>query len=256
MPPDHLAELRRLAGKLPAIPYDLTDKNKDLIRQLEPEDSRTRLYYLPETLFAEVSRDLDDRRFVEAQVALAVDIELIAPLRPQNLIGLKWRRHFSEPDGPRGRVVLHIPAEETKSGRRELSFEIPADVARRIRWYRRHILPRLGADPNGDLFVVHGGRRKDQRTLSQQVIKKIEERVGVRMTVHQFRHLAAVFYLEDHPEDFETVRMLLGHNWSKTTLVYAGQSGPRASRAFGSFVVEKRNALKLKRRRSRRRRKL
>ena len=81
----------------------------------------------------------------------------------------------------------------------------------------------------------------------------IEQRVGVRMTVHQFRHIAAVFYLEDHPEDFETVRALLGHGWSKTTLVYAGQSSRRASRAYGNFVVEQREALKLKGRRSRRR---
>lgn len=253
--PDHLAELKRLAGKLPSVPFDLTDKNKALLRRLEADDVRARLYYLPEHLFGEVTRDLDDRplRFVDAQVALAVDIVLVAPLRPQNLTTLNWRRHFSEPDGARGRLVLHIPAEETKTRKRELVFEIPSDVARRIRWYRQQILPRLGADPNGALFVVHGGKPKNQSTLSQQITKVIEAQVGIFMSVHQFRHVAAVFYLEDHPEDFETVRALLGHGWSKTTLVYAGQSSRRASRAFGSFVVQQREALKLKRRRSRRR---
>lgn len=75
----------------------------------------------------------------------------------------------------------------------------------------------------------------------------IEREVGLHVTPHQFRHIAAVFYLERHPEDFETVRALLGHEWSKTTLIYAGSSSRRASRAYGSFVLEQREALKWKR---------
>jgi integrase len=250
----HLTELRRIAAKLPAVPLDLTDKNKALIADLDSEHLRAALYRLPEELLAEVSRGLDGPRFpfVLAQVAIAVDILLVAPLRPQNLCCLNWQRHFAEPNGPRGKLLLHIPAAETKSSKRELIFELPPDVAQRLRWYRKHVLPWLRADPNGDLFVLQGGKPKAQATLSQQVSETIAARVGLNMTTHQFRHVAAVSYLDRHPEDFETVRELLGHAWSKTTRIYAGSGSKRTSRAFGEFVTEKRNELRLRGKRPRR----
>ena len=252
--PDRLAELKRLASKLPAVPLDLTDKNKALIADLDSERLRAALYRLPEELLAEVSHKLDGPHFpfVMAQVGIAVDILLVAPLRPQNLCRLNWRRHFAEPNGPRGRLLLHIPAAETKTKKRELIFELPPDVTRRLRWYRKHVLPWLGADPNGDLFVLQGGKLKAQATLSQQVSETLAARVGLNMTIHQHRHVAAVSYLDQHPEDFETVRELLGHAWSKTTRVYAGNGSKRASRAFGDFVTSQRDKLRFQGQRPRR----
>jgi hypothetical protein len=164
--PEDVAELKRLLGKLSPVPLDLTEKNKVLIAELESERTRARLYQLPEELLGEASRKLDGSRlpFVAAQVAVAVDVLLVAPLRPQNLARLNWRKHFTEPNGPWGALLLHIPAQETKTKKRDLIFELPPDVAKRLRWYRKNLLPRLGADPNGDLFVVQGGQRKAQET--------------------------------------------------------------------------------------------
>jgi hypothetical protein len=63
----------------------------------------------------------------------ASHILLAIPLRAQTLFSLHWRSHFAEPGGPKGRLILHIPSEETNAKRRELAAEIPADVARRLR---------------------------------------------------------------------------------------------------------------------------
>jgi hypothetical protein len=41
---------KRLASKLPGIPFDLTAKNKSLLRQLESDRLRASLYFLPEQL--------------------------------------------------------------------------------------------------------------------------------------------------------------------------------------------------------------
>lgn len=248
-----IAQLKAITAKLPSIPFDLTDKNKALLRRFTSEHDRAALLYLPQQLLNEVKANLDDPRlqFVKAQVGIAVDILLVAPLRPQNLSRLNWRRHFSEPNGPNGSLTLHIPAAETKTGKRELVFEIPDDVARRLRWYRRTVLPRLGADPDGDLFAGRSGRIKSQETMTQQIVELIEQRLGIHMTVHQFRHLAALLYLESRPEDFETVRCLLGHAFTKTTQIYAGASSLRASQAYGEFIIGKRQSLKLKRPRRR-----
>ena len=246
---EHVAELKKIAAKLPSVPFDLTDKNRALLRHFESERNRAALLYLPERLLSEAKADLDGPRlpFVKAQIGIAVDIQLVAPLRPQNLIRLKWQQHVHEPDGSTGRLKLHIPAGETKTGKRELIYELPTDVANRLRWYRRKILPRLGADLDGYLFVTSNGKRKSQETLCDQVVAALKDRLGVHMTPHQFRHLAATLYLDANPSDFETVRALLGHAFSKTTLIYAGASGQRASRIYGAFLQEIREELRLKR---------
>jgi integrase len=244
-----VAELKRLAGNLPALPNDLTEKNKTLLRELESERVRAKLLFLPEHLMAEVAKDLENGRvqFVAAQVAISIDIVLAVLLRPQNLSSLHWESNFSEPNGPRGQLVLHIAARHTKTKKQDIITEVPDEVARRLRWYRRHILPRLGADVNGPLFVTKSGSRKSQATLTKQIIDALAQHIGIHMTPHQFRHFGATSYLERHPEDFETARALLGHAWSKTTRIYAGSSSRRASRAYNQHLLAQREALKLMR---------
>ena len=84
---EQIAALKRVAAKLPAVPLDLTAKNKALLRQLESERMRAKLVFLPDELLRQVAHDLEAGRlrFVEAQVAIAVDILLAVPLRAQNL---------------------------------------------------------------------------------------------------------------------------------------------------------------------------
>jgi integrase len=65
------------------------------------------------------------------------------------------------------------------------------------------------------------------------------------MTPHQFRHFAATAYLEEHPEDFETVRSHLGHAWAKTTRIYAGNSTRRSGRKYGDFLMGTRERLRI-----------
>jgi integrase len=252
---EEIAELKRLAGNLPPVPFDLTAKNKTLLRQLESERVRAKLYFLPEQLMGEVAKDLERGRvrFVEAQVAIAIDILLALPLRPQNLSSLSWQQNFSEPNGPRGQLLLHIAARDTKTKREDIVSEVPDEVARRLRWYRRHVLPRLGADVNGHLFVTEKGIRKGQASLSKQITDAGLRHIGIHMTPHQFRHFGATSYLEQHPEDFETARAILGHAWSKTTRIYAGSSSRRASRAYNQYLLKQRDALKLLRPRRKRR---
>jgi hypothetical protein len=89
-PEPRIKELKAIAAKLPAVPFDLTEKNKELLRRLEPDATRARLLFMPDELQRRAVVALRQGRvsFVEAQVAVAVDILLIAPLRPQNLIAL------------------------------------------------------------------------------------------------------------------------------------------------------------------------
>jgi integrase len=219
------------------------------LQQLESDRVRAKLLFLPEQLMGEVAKGLESGRvrFVDAQVAIAIDILLAVQLRPQNLSALHWQDNFSEPNGPRGQLILHIAARHTKTKRQDIIAEVPDEVARRLRWYRRHILPRLGADVNGYLFVTESGSRKGQATITKQITDALARHIGIHMTPHQFRHFCATSYLEQHPEDFETAREMLGHAWTKTTRIYAGSSGRRASRAYNQHLLAQREALKLMR---------
>jgi hypothetical protein len=139
-----LAQLKQIAANLPPVPFKLTAKNKALLRQFESRDLWAKLLFLPEALVAQVKDDLEKGRLpiVAAQVAIAIDLQLALALRPHNLSALNWERHFHEPDGPRGRLLLHIPAVEMKSRRDDFDVEVPEDVAERLRWYRRPAAPR------------------------------------------------------------------------------------------------------------------
>ena len=235
---DEVERLKRIAAKLPSIPNELTAKNKALLREFESDSLRAKLIYLPEQLMAVVTKRLETGRvdLVKAQVAIAIDFVLAIPLRPQNLSRLNWQRHFLEPDGPKGRMLVHIPEAEMKS-KGDYDAELAKHVAHRLRWYRRHILVRLTADPDGDLFVNRRGERKSQETLTEQIIEVIEQHLGIHMTPHQFRHLAGSSYLDENPADTETVRQLLGHASIKTTQIYVGNGSRRASRAYNDVRV-------------------
>ena len=157
-------------------------------------------------------------------------------MRCQNLITLNGRRHIRElPDGS---IRLLIPKGETKTKRFDLVFDLDAETSKMLRWVRKDFLPAIDADPEGDLFAMPGGTRRGQGSFCEAVKSAIKAHIGIEMTVHQFRHAAAKLYLDTHPEDFETIRQLLGHSFGKTTLLYAGLSSERASRSYGESRLE------------------
>jgi integrase len=62
--------------------------------------------------------------------------------------------------------------------------------------------------------------------------------LGVKLTPHQFRHLAAKIALDANPGAYELVRQLLGHKILKTTTnFYAGIDTRRAGRAHADLIM-------------------
>jgi hypothetical protein len=118
---ERLKELKGIASKLPAIPNDLTEKNKELIRQLECEQTRARLFFMPDKLIkkAEAALARGLLPFVDAQVAIAIEIQLNAPPPPLQSrftrLAPKLRR-AERPEGPAS--CSNIPKAETKSKKR------------------------------------------------------------------------------------------------------------------------------------------
>jgi integrase len=205
----HLAELKRLSGKMPMLPKGLTPKNKRSIAQFDDPEVIRRLLDLPAQLWTEVRRDPKPnfRTLARAQAALAIAMLTYMPVRSHNLHELMFGRHLFLHDGARATSSLEIPADEVKNKTTALSFDIPPKLAK------------INAD----------GSPKSQAMVAILIKTYLSKRAGIVMTPHQFRHLGAKIMLDDQPGAHELVRQFLGHkNLKTTTDFYAGLNTRRA----------------------------
>ena len=235
-----IAVLKKKTKRYRHSPVGLTQKNKTLLRQFDDETLGAKLFRLPDQLMRE-GRELMTRDLAKAarqfQAGLAIGILLNAPMRSQNLFALDLGCHIKFDRG-KAKARILIPAAETKSKRMDLFFELSEHLSEALLWYQSDMLPALEANSHGRVFVQPGGDARRQANLANLIKSAVRKELGIHMTPHQFRHLAAKLYLDAHPEDFETVRGVLGHSFTKTTLTYAGLGTERSSRVYGKFIVD------------------
>lgn len=227
-----LAELTRLAGKVPMPMSRFTDKNKRFLRQFDDPAMLRRLYAFRSRLWDEVKRDTEPnlRTLVKAQAALAVAILCYMPIRLQNLAALTFDVHLFMREGPRATSSLELSAGEVKN-RTELAFDIPSDVAKMLIEYRNRIAPKVIGTRPVRLFVKADGSPKNQWSVAWLIRTYLKRRAGIVLSSHQFRHLGAKVVLDAEPGSFETVRQFLGHKSLTTTVgAYAGIDSRRAAR--------------------------
>ena len=235
-----LAELKRLASKVPAPSSGLTTKNKTTLRQFDDPDNLRRLLEFPDRLWAQVKRDTKPsfRTLLKAQAALAVGILLYMPIRPQNLCTLKFDEHIFLHEGPGAISSFELPATEVKN-RTEIAFDIPPRLAKMLIEYRNHIAPKVIGRRPDRLFVKVDGSPKNQEAVSWLIRTYLRKEVGLRLSPHQFRHLGAKVVLDAEPGAFETVRQLLAHKSLQTTVSsYTGISSRRAARHHQHLIEQ------------------
>jgi integrase len=239
---EHLDTLKSLCAKVDPGIKGLTPKNRDRLRQF---DDPKNVYLLLDFPTREVERALaaDQGRRLDAvrvQVALAVALLLMMPVRASNLVGLHLDRHIQRTRaGNKGIVHIVIPGHEVKNGR-DLEYELPGDTVRLLDLYLRDFRPRLIDGENPWLFP---GRKADEHkavmTLGEQIKASVFNATGLRVNLHLFRHIAAKLYLDCMPGGYEVVRRLLGHCSSETTIrFYAGMEGKSASRHYDNVILQ------------------
>ena len=235
-----LAELTRLAGKVPMPMSGLTDKNKRRLRQFDDPVVLQRLFSFPSRLWAEVKRDAKPnvKTLVKAQAALAVAILSYMPIRLQNLATLTFDVDLFLREGPRATSSLELSAGKVKN-RTELAFDIPPEIVKMLIEYRNRIAPKVIGHRPDRLFVKADGSSKNQWSTAWLIRTYLKKRAGIELSSHQFRHLSAKVLLDAQPGNFETVRQLLGHKTLSTTVgAYAGIDSRRAGRHHQRLVEE------------------
>lgn len=218
----------------------LTEKNLTFLQKVLTPGVWGRVVKLPFAMMevARRQRHRPNRAAVIAQLAVAIAIEAVAPVRLENLTSIRLGVNLTKPDGPNSNYWLHFTPEDTKNNVR-LQFVFKEYLTRLIDEYVQDFWPTLLRGRKED-YLFPGLRKgaKGKVSFSGQISARIYKATGLQMTVHQFRHAAGAIILKNRPGEFELVRQILGHRRLATTMrCYVGLETIQASEIFSSMVV-------------------
>src|SRR5215207_6993717 len=194
---------------------------------------------LPDLLMRE-ARDLREKAPIKAallaQRAVAIGILTIAPVRLGNLARIKLEENLIRPAGPLSPYWLVFPNYDVKN-RVRLEFDLKERLTKLIEEYVHEHRPALLRGSNEAwLFPGENGRHKTLTTLGEQITNAVLDRVGIRVTPHQYRHAAGAIIIRT-TKDYELARRVLGHkNLRTTTKFYLGLESLHATERFGDIV--------------------
>jgi hypothetical protein len=217
----------------------LTEKNLAVIRQVMTASVWTEVLRVPARLMQE-ARDLKEQAPVKAalraQIAVAIGILTVAPIRLGNLARIRLEDNLIRPSGPLSPYWLVFPNYDVKN-RVRLEFDLKERLTQLIEEYvheHRPVLMRGFDEPW--LFPGENGRHKTLGTLGDQITDAVWDRVGIRVTAHQYRHAAAAIIIKT-TQDYELARRVLGHkNLATTTKFYLGLDTIHATERFGDII--------------------
>ena len=246
---DEVDALRNICRRVLVKQRGLSPKNRDRLRPFTDPATRDRLLLLPQQLMREASRakDPDRRDAMAAQMAVALEIGQMAPLRAANLVSLEiGRTLIFVGKGRQEYAVIAVPEAEVKN-EIALEYPLPPESTALIKRYITTFLPKLGPPGGRHLFPSPHGGAKRPTTLGNQIAAVVREATGHRIHLHLLRHFAAMIYLQAYPGAYEAVRRILGHATASAALnAYVGLETAAAARQFDEVVLRHRQLASLR----------
>ena len=218
----------------------LSEKNTAALKQFDDPKTVVRFLNYPDDLFEAAEKASGQKACLLAQTAAATLILIFAPMRLKNLRELRIDQNLNWIDG---RLHIHIPAEEVKNDE-ELNFLLPLGPSDRVREYIDSYRSVFRPEANSYLFPGSNGRPKDDSALRRQITLTLFKYTGIRLTPHQFRHVAAKLLLDARPGYYEVVRKLLGHKSLSTAYDhYTGTETQAAIDLYDQVILERKRGL-------------
>jgi integrase len=216
----------------------LTEKNRHLLRQFDDPDNVNALLDLPQKLMGIAERRRNPRAVaLLVQLAVAIEILTIAPIRLSNLCGLDLEQNLVRPRRRSKELHIILPAEQVKN-REALEYPLPPPSVEMIERFVKEFRPRLASPNCTALFPGQSDGAKKPVTLGLQISQTIRSQIGLVMTPHSFRHVTAKIYLDANPGGYEVVRRVLGHrSIDTTTAFYTGLETAAAVRHFDRTLL-------------------
>lgn len=243
--PAELAAMQALRRKATPDQCGMTEKNQTALHQFDSERNKRLLVNLPSKVRKKLAKKKtltqDDAR--DCQVALALAILLCLPIRRKNLCQLDLERHFVwHEDHGKARIFIDIPAAEVKN-KEPIAFELNAPAIKLLDFYLDRCRPLLAKHPSSWLFPgANPGAHKAPRNVSDGLKRLVYQSTGLRVTIHQIRHIVGKIVLDNDPSQIEIVRRLHGHlSLDTTTRTYTGLDARVASRVLDDTLAGLRN---------------
>jgi integrase len=235
----HLRQLDKFCKNLAPKVRGMTDKNRGRLRQFNDPKKIARLTNLPARLLRDAEADADQSTATQVLYAMAIELLIVCPMRIKNLTALEVERHLLRARiGAKTALHLVIPGHETKTGE-PIERELPEDTVERLERYLEVYRPKLTDSPSIMLFPGQGGGERNPSGFGAGISKVILRETGIAMNPHLFRHAAAKFHLDRHPEDVETVRLILGHKSLETTMrFYAEMQNQSAFNRYDAVIAK------------------
>ncbi|HSP62822.1 MAG TPA: hypothetical protein VLQ90_07570, partial [Pyrinomonadaceae bacterium] len=177
----------------------MTPKNLALIRCVLTDAVWSRVTNLPDQLMRQARLEQQHapvRAAVLAQIAVAVAILTVAPVRLGNLSSIRLGKNLIKPGGPQSNYFLSFDKHEVKN-RVPLQFKLDAIITNIINEYVHDFRPALVRGSNADwLFPGEAGEHKEKISFSTQIVERVQKSTGIRLSVHQYRHAAGALILK------------------------------------------------------------
>jgi site-specific recombinase XerD len=223
----------------------MTKKNKDRLLPFQDPKKVRDFLLLPLALYQRAIGKTPDKMKAALLMrnAVAMEIELMCPLRVANLANLCVENHIkSYKKGKKNRYRLYIPDDEVKN-RQDISMDLPEQSCDLIQQYIndfRHLLvdPKYLGIGLTYLFPTREGKPMTGKNLGWAVCKILKTELGLAFNMHLYRHAACFFYLKQNPADYETMRRTLGHKDLSTTInFYAELEQIEAFKNFDEAIL-------------------
>jgi integrase len=234
-----------IIGRLAPGRRGLTETNRTRLRPFDDRGNILALLKLPDELMRQARRHRNHRGAVRAQLAVAIEILLMAPLRMRNLTKLDIEQNLVRPG--QGRALHIVIGEEGVKNRVPVECPLPPESVDLLERYIREFRPHLTSASNTALFPGIAGGSKNQAFFGTQISRTVRAHTGLQVHPHLFRHIAAKLFLDANPGAYEVVRRVLGHrSIDTTTAFYTGLETPAAVRHFDKTILSLRRESSVK----------